>query len=363
MPDVVPGSLVPVVTPTDYLTLVANPIGGGTPTTNITSPVVDGTVAALIANTSSGYTFSSWNPTTNITNPSSSSTTVAIYGNMTITANYNPDCYLSYFAGSNGTLNGSTSQVVAYGSNGTAVTAIPSPCYYFVGWNDSSIQNPRVDTNVTSNVSVLANFSSIVYTLSYSAGPGGSISNNSSQTVACGGNGSTVTAVPSAGYGFSNWSDGSSQNPRTDTNVSQNISVTANFSFSNFDVILGIVIMSFLILLALGLTFISLKVRLILFRLAASLCWLSAGIYMLVQRPLGFDISQGWTQVLGIILIVMTFAPLTLQLVVETRHTTKDGRSYTTWGRMKKKKMTKAEVARERQEQYKKDFRDKYMKR
>ena len=73
--------------------------------------------------------------------------------------------------------------------------------------------------------------SEIQYTLSYSAYPsyGGSISGNTSQTVNYEGNGSAVTAVPSPGYKFNGWNDGSLDNPRTDTTVTSNISVSAYF--------------------------------------------------------------------------------------------------------------------------------------
>jgi hypothetical protein len=38
-----------------------------------------------------------------------------------------------------------------------------------------------------------------------------------------------VTAIANSGYDFLQWSDGSTNNPRTDTNVTGNISVTAQF--------------------------------------------------------------------------------------------------------------------------------------
>ena len=67
-------------------------------------------------------------------------------------------------------------------------------------------------------------------TLTYVAGSGGSISGNTSQTVILGADGTAVTAVPDEGYEFTNWSDASTTNPRTDINVTGSISVTANFS-------------------------------------------------------------------------------------------------------------------------------------
>lgn len=70
------------------------------------------------------------------------------------------------------------------------------------------------------------------YTLTYTAGANGSITGISPQTVNQGANGTAVTAVSASGYHFVNWSDNSTSNPRTDTNVQANISVTANFAIT-----------------------------------------------------------------------------------------------------------------------------------
>jgi glucuronoarabinoxylan endo-1,4-beta-xylanase len=67
-------------------------------------------------------------------------------------------------------------------------------------------------------------------TLAYEAGPNGSLTGTTSQTVDYGADGSAVTAVPDPGYHFVNWSDGSTANPRTDTQVKASIDVTAHFS-------------------------------------------------------------------------------------------------------------------------------------
>jgi len=66
---------------------------------------------------------------------------------------------LTYIAGANGTISGSTTQTVSSGSDGTAVTAVPNSGYVFSGWSDSSMANPRTDTSVASNITVTANFS------------------------------------------------------------------------------------------------------------------------------------------------------------------------------------------------------------
>ena len=69
----------------------------------------------------------------------------------------------------------------------------------------------------------------VTYTLSYIAGTGGTISGTSSQTVNSGSNGSAVTAVPNTGYVFDSWSDGVMTATRTDSSITANKSVSANF--------------------------------------------------------------------------------------------------------------------------------------
>ena len=71
--------------------------------------------------------------------------------------------------------------------------------------------------------------SNLIFTLAYSTSANGNISGASNQTVNYGASGSAVSAVPNAGFAFTNWSDGLTANPRTDANVTSNIAATANF--------------------------------------------------------------------------------------------------------------------------------------
>lgn len=136
---------------------------------------------------------------------------------------------LTYSAGANGSITGTSSQTVNIGEDGSAVTAVPNANYHFVNWSDSSTDNPRQDLTVSGYISVTANFAIDTYTLTYTAGANGSITGSSPQTVDSGSDGSAVEAVPDSGYLFSSWSDASEENPRTDTNVAANVSVTASF--------------------------------------------------------------------------------------------------------------------------------------
>lgn len=67
------------------------------------------------------------------------------------------------------------------------------------------------------------------YSLTYSATTGGSISGQTTQSVVTGNAGSSVTAVADADYRFIGWSDGSFSATRTDSNIQQNTTLSANF--------------------------------------------------------------------------------------------------------------------------------------
>ena len=138
---------------------------------------------------------------------------------------------LTYSADAHGTLSGTLSQNIAPGGEGTAVTAVPEAGYHFANWSDDSTANPRTDTNVLASHSYTAYFAvNPTYTLTYAAGTHGTLTGTTSQSVILGGSGSAVTAVPDEYYHFVDWSDASTENPRTDVNVAGAISVTANFA-------------------------------------------------------------------------------------------------------------------------------------
>ncbi len=71
-------------------------------------------------------------------------------------------------------------------------------------------------------------------TLTYLADAQGSISGPTPQTVNYGQAGQPVTAVADTGYHFVQWSDGSTQNPRQDTNITAAFTVTASFAINTY---------------------------------------------------------------------------------------------------------------------------------
>ena len=208
-------------------------ISGTSPQT--VSPGADG--AAVSAVPDEHYHFVNWSDSST-QNPR---TDQNVNANVSVTANFSIDTYsLAYTAGAHGLISGTSPQTVGYNLSGTAVSAVPDAHYHFVEWSDSSTQNPRTDANLTANVSVSASFAIDTYTLTYAAGAHGSVSGATSQTVDYGSDGSAVTAVPASGYSFSKWSDDSTDNPRTDQNVTGNVSVTASFKDTRDPLISGV---------------------------------------------------------------------------------------------------------------------------
>jgi uncharacterized repeat protein (TIGR02543 family) len=151
----------------------------------------------------------------------------------TIRANFAVNPYtLTYTAGANGKITGTASQTVNHGTDGTAVTAEPDTGYHFVKWSDNVMTASRTDSNVTGNISVTASFAINTYTVTFTAGAGGTISGTSPQTIASGGSCTPVTANAALGYHFVNWTGSytTTNNPLTVTNVTSDMNFTANFA-------------------------------------------------------------------------------------------------------------------------------------
>jgi uncharacterized repeat protein (TIGR02543 family) len=118
-----------------------------------------------------------------------------------------------------------SSRIIAY--NGSA----------FGGYSSGNASNSgeASNTNVY-DVQLYKKVSVPSYTLTYNTDGNGSITGTTPQTVQQGDSGSEVTAVANAGYHFVNWSDDSTDNPRTDENVQADATYTANFAINTYAV-------------------------------------------------------------------------------------------------------------------------------
>jgi hypothetical protein len=158
-----------------------------------------------------------------------------ISGTKTVTVQNGPSVTFQTDGTPGTTLSGTTSQTPAYGGDCTAVTAIGTSCWHFANWTGTggfvtTTANPLTVTGVTADMVITANFSINSYALAYAAGANGYLTGTLLQTVNCGSNGTPVTAVGTGTYTFLSWSDGSTANPRQDTNVTTGLSVTATFA-------------------------------------------------------------------------------------------------------------------------------------
>lgn len=230
-----------VATGTSAETSINNQNTTWTPVTSIGS---DGTYYWCAQN-NDGFATSSWtsmgnfildtvSPTISISAPSATSTNS---GPVTYTITYGGADSVSLVSG-NITLNktgsatgtvsvtgpGTTTRIVTISSingNGTLGISIASNTASDNAGNNAPSAGPSTAFNVTN-----------IFTLSYNAGLHGSITGSTTQIVNYGGSGTQVTAVADPGYHFTSWSDGATTTSRTDTNVTSNLSVTANFASS-----------------------------------------------------------------------------------------------------------------------------------
>jgi len=113
----------------------------------------NGTEVTATPNT--GYYFTSWND--GLTNPTRTDSNIR--STQSYTANFAINTYtLTYTAGANGTLSGTTTQTVTHGSAGTEVIALPDVNYHFVSWSDGVLTASRTDSNVISTKNLFATF-------------------------------------------------------------------------------------------------------------------------------------------------------------------------------------------------------------
>jgi hypothetical protein len=208
------------------LTYVAGLHGDITGTKVQTVPY-GGTGTEVEAVGETGYHFEAWDDAY----PTANRTDTNVLDNITATATFAINVYsVKYTAGPNGSITGDLDQAVAHGGSASQVEAVPATGYHFGGWSDAYPTANRTDTGVIGPIDVTADFDPDEFTLQYSAGPNGSITGEANQTVSFGADGTEVEAVPEPGYHFDKWSDDYPTAKRTDTNVSENVDVTATFA-------------------------------------------------------------------------------------------------------------------------------------
>ena len=188
---------------------------GGTITAPATSPTThnSGAVVTITAAPNTGYHFVNWTGDVGtVADVNAASTTITMNGSYAITANFAINTY-TLTAGNDGHGTVTLSPAGGTYASGTTVTLTPVPSsgYKFSSWSGANA-GEIVDTGgvytivMNGNKSVTANFTINTYTLTYTAGTGGTITapatspstHNSGAVV-------TITAAPTTGYHFVNW--------------------------------------------------------------------------------------------------------------------------------------------------------------
>jgi hypothetical protein len=134
---------------------------------------------------------------------------------------------LTYTAGVNGSIVGEAEQTVLHGRSGTAVEAVPDEGYHFVQWSDGSTANPRVDTNVTADINVTAEFAINEYTVTFKDHDGTVLK---TETVMHGGSATPPDDPEREGYTFIGWDADYS-------NVTGDLTVTAQYEYNGLAVL------------------------------------------------------------------------------------------------------------------------------
>ncbi len=215
-------------------TLTTNTVGSGTITKSPDqSNYNSGDIVTLTANPAVGWVFTGWSGDASGTiNPLN----VTVNSNKAITATFAVNTFtLNYAAGAGGTLTGDTSQTANYGEDGTPVTAVPNAGYHFANWSDNSAVNPRTDTNITSNISVTANFAQNTYTLGVNIVGNGTVSKNPNRASYVSGSVVELTATATPGWTFIGWSgDASGSTNPLSVTMDGNKSITATFAQNTY---------------------------------------------------------------------------------------------------------------------------------
>ena len=107
------------------------------------------------------------------------------------------------------------------------LSATAAEGYHFVAWNDGNVENPRVVSVTAQNVTYTATFEINRYSITVLSADEsmGNVTGSGTYDV---GTEITISAIPAEGFFFTNWSDGSVENPRKIV-VTEDMTLTASF--------------------------------------------------------------------------------------------------------------------------------------
>ena len=228
------------------LTVSVDPAGGGTAIGGGT--FAQGSLVTVNATPEAGYTFLNWTETTNGPIVSTSASyQFAMSGNRILIANFQaiPVGNFAVNLSSNPVAGGTTVGAGSFAAGSSVtVSARPNAGYTFVDWTENGTRvstSSNIQFTINANRTFVANFSAIpasqfAVILTSSPVAGGTTDGEGAFAA---GTSVTVTAAPSAGYSFTNWTDQTggailSTSPSYTFALSANRSLIANFTINTY---------------------------------------------------------------------------------------------------------------------------------
>lgn len=227
-------------------TLVITVIPTGAGTTVGQGTYNYGSSVQATATPATGYNFTKWVLDTGDVSKANPLTGIDIDGNRTVQAVFTPKIYsisanAAYRVNESGDFTtGTTGGTVSGGrtyTHGDSVSlkATPATGYSFAGWYEGANQVSTAETytfTATSACTLVGRFQRNWYTITFSAGTGGTVSPTSARVQYGGSAESTATA--NTGYTFTQWSDGTKTAKLTVTNVTANATYAASFGINAY---------------------------------------------------------------------------------------------------------------------------------
>jgi len=223
-------------TPINYT--ISYNLNGGSVSSNKTTYTIETETFTLNNPTRLGYNFVGWSGTGLSSNTTNVSITKGSYGNRTYTANWTPINYTISYNLNGGTV--SSNKTTYTIETETFTLNNPTKDYYnFLGWSGTGLSSKTINVSITKgsygNRTYTANWTPIIYTISYDMQGGTNNGNNpSSITVE---SGEVILANPSrVGYTFVGWTGSNGSTPQTSVMIPANSHQTYSFT-ANWNVI------------------------------------------------------------------------------------------------------------------------------
>ena len=200
-------TLTAVFEPDSYAITIAAANTNGTVSGSASGTYNYGEELTVVATPATGYHFTGWSNGTSVVS-NDAEYTFAASAAVSLTAGFAIDNYtVTINKPENGTITGGTSGKYDYGTVLNLV-ATPADGYQFVHWtDDAEVKDATRSYTVTGEASFTAMFTKntiVIYAISATA-QNGDVTGTGSYPA---GETATLTAVPSTGYEFSQWSDG-----------------------------------------------------------------------------------------------------------------------------------------------------------